>query len=209
MWRHESTPADGDNGECCDRVLNQIIPCLVDVLLVISGVYLVRDVPQHNMFKMRMDSIQGCLGCLGCWSKSTGWDSEGKQRSNDQMKILNVACNNTALETCHRRSDEKMMIKLNAVLEENEELRNWMDAVSSLVENHPNQEIQTQASLTTQQQFGSSGWWWKGGHTCAKSCATSLARRAKDKQHFHQTGLISHPFWRQWMLLFFHLSMNG
>ena len=48
QWRHERNSAFGDKTVLCDKVLNHIIPYLVEVL-VQDGIYFTKQFPKHPM----------------------------------------------------------------------------------------------------------------------------------------------------------------
>jgi hypothetical protein len=48
MWCNQSNSVMGDKSSCCRKLLNHVLPFLVEVL-VQDGIYLVRDFPNHPM----------------------------------------------------------------------------------------------------------------------------------------------------------------
>ena len=101
-FRPESQSDVGDDSECCDKFLNQILPYLVEVL-VTCGIKLVRDFPNHVMTRILVETIPGYLD----WARRAREQARNQYnlRERDQMEPLNHAAA-TALETCHRRLDQ-------------------------------------------------------------------------------------------------------
>jgi hypothetical protein len=59
-WRRQARSRNGDKSTCCDKFLNEILPCFVEVLAQ-DGIYFVKDFPQHPMSHMLRVSFRLCL----------------------------------------------------------------------------------------------------------------------------------------------------